>query len=130
MIPTRSSEMAGFALRLAVWYKRVRENFRHGVSSSRMELPFAKKGNLGCVFIRSLALHAKSLHLCPALCDPMDCNPPGSSVHEILQARILEWVAMPSSRGSSWPRDQTLFSYAFCIGRHILRHNKLCLLVI
>ena len=35
---------------------------------------------------------------CPALCDPMDCNPPGSSVHGILQARILEWVAIPFSR--------------------------------
>ena len=41
------------------------------------------------------------------LCNPIDCNPPGSSVHGILQARILEWVAMPSSRGSSRPRDQT-----------------------
>ena len=44
---------------------------------------------------------------CPTLCDPMDCSPPGSSVRGILQARILEWVAMPSSRGSSWPRDRT-----------------------
>ena len=42
---------------------------------------------------------------CPTLCDPMDCCPPGSSVHGILQARILEWVAMPFSRGSSQPRD-------------------------
>ena len=42
---------------------------------------------------------------CPTLCNPMDCRPPGSSVHGILQARILEWVAMPSSRGSSQPRD-------------------------
>ena len=41
------------------------------------------------------------------LCDPMDCSLPGSSVHGILQAGILEWVAMPSSRGSSQPRDQT-----------------------
>ena len=41
--------------------------------------------------------------LCPALCDPMDCSLPGSSVHGILQARLLEWVAMPSSRGSSPP---------------------------
>ena len=40
----------------------------------------------------------------------MDCNPPGSSVHGILQARILEWVAMPSSRGSSGPRDRTCVS--------------------
>ena len=47
----------------------------------------------------------------------MDCNPPGSSVHGILQARILEWVAIPFSRGSSWPRDRTHVSYAFCIGR-------------
>ena len=45
--------------------------------------------------------------MCPTLCDPMDCNPPSSSVHGILQARILEWVAFPFSRGSSQPRDQT-----------------------
>ena len=45
--------------------------------------------------------------LCPTLCNPMDCSPRGSSVHGILQARILEWVAVPFSRGSSRPRDQT-----------------------
>jgi len=44
---------------------------------------------------------------CPTLCDPMDCSPPGSSVYGIIQARILEWVAMPSSRESSQPRNQT-----------------------
>ena len=49
--------------------------------------------------------------LCLTLCDPMDCNPPGSSVHGILQARILEWVAIPFSRGSSGPRDRTQVSY-------------------
>ena len=43
-------------------------------------------------------------------CDPMDCTPPGPSVHGILQARVQEWVAMPSSRGSSWPRDWTQVS--------------------
>ena len=48
---------------------------------------------------------AKSLQSCPTLCDPMDCSPPGSSVHGILQASTLEWVAMPSSRGSSPPRE-------------------------
>ena len=42
---------------------------------------------------------------CPTLCSPMDCSPPGSSVHGLLQARVLEWVAMPSSRGSSQSRD-------------------------
>ena len=52
-------------------------------------------------------MHAKLLHLCPILCDSMDCSLPDSSVHGILQTRILEWVAMPSSRGSSWPRGRT-----------------------
>ena len=47
---------------------------------------------------------------CPTLCDPLDCSPPGPSVHGILQARILEWVAIPFSRRSSQPRDQTLVS--------------------
>ena len=45
--------------------------------------------------------------LCPTLCDPMDYNLPGSSVHGIVQARILEWVAISFSRGSSWPKDWT-----------------------
>ena len=45
----------------------------------------------------------------PTLCDPMGCSLPGSSVHGILQARKLEWAAMPSFRGSSQPRDQTRF---------------------
>ena len=49
--------------------------------------------------------------LCLTLCDPMDCNPPGSSIHGILQARTLEWVAMPSSRGSSRPGDRTQVSW-------------------
>ena len=52
-------------------------------------------------------LAAKS---CLNLCDSMDCSPPGFSVHGILQARIVEWVAIPSSRGSSQPRDQTQVS--------------------
>ena len=50
-------------------------------------------------------LPAKSLQSCLTLCDPIGCNPLGSSVHRIFQARILEWVAMPSSRGSSPPTN-------------------------
>ena len=50
---------------------------------------------------------------------PMDCSPPGSSVHRIFQAIMLEWVAFSLSRGSSWLRDQTWVS---CIGRQILYH--------
>ena len=59
-------------------------------------------------------VRAKSLQSCPALCDPMDWNP-ASSVHGILQARILEWVAIPFSRGSSQPRDRTRVSCSFYI---------------
>ena len=60
-----------------------------------------------CVFTKSY----------PALCDPLDCSPPGFSVHGISQARILEQVAISSSRGPFWPRDRTCSS---CIGRWIL----------
>ena len=52
----------------------------------------------------------KSLSCVRLFCDPMDCSLPGSSVHGIFQARILEWVAMSSSRASSWSRDQTWVS--------------------
>ena len=51
------------------------------------------------------------VQLCQTLCDPKDCIPPGSSVHGILQARILEWVANAFARGSSQPRDQTQVSW-------------------
>ena len=47
---------------------------------------------------------------CPLFCDPMDCSLPGSSIHGILQARIVEWAAISCSKGSSWPRDQTRVS--------------------
>ena len=56
----------------------------------------------------------------PSLCDPMDHSPPGSSVHGILQARTLEWVAMPPCGGSSRPRDRTHVSYVSSIGRWVL----------
>ena len=59
-------------------------------------------------------MHTQSLQLCLTLCDPMDYSPPGSSVHGILQARILEWPAMPSSRGASLPRDRTCVSCISC----------------
>ena len=48
--------------------------------------------------------------LCPTLCDSLDCSPPGSSVHGIFQARILDWVAISFSRGSSWPKHWTCVS--------------------
>ena len=72
---------------------------------------------ISCLF--SLKVKVLVAQSCPILCDPMDCSPPGSSVHGILQARTLEWIAIPFSRRSSQPRDQTQVS---CIGRWILYH--------
>ena len=70
---------------------------------------------LSCVWVSV----AKSLQSCLTLCDPMDCSLPGSSVHGMLQAKTLEWVAMPSSRGSSQPRDGTHVSGT---GRRVPHH--------
>ena len=65
---------------------------------------------------------AKSLQACQTLCNPMDYNPPCSSVHRILQARILRWVDISSSSGSSRPRDGTRISYISYVGRWVLYH--------
>ena len=69
------------------------------------------------------AVHPKSLQSHPTLCNATDCSLPGSSVHGIFQARILEWVAISFSRRSSHPGDQTLVSYVSCTGRHVLFHK-------
>ena len=68
-------------------------------------------------------LHAELLPSCPPLCNPVDYSQPGSSVHGILQARILEWVAMPSSRASSPPKDRTHVSCSSSIGMEILSYQ-------
>ena len=60
-------------------------------------------------------MRAQWFQLCPASCNCMEHSPPDSSVHGILQARILEWVVVPSSRGSSQPRNGTCISYISCI---------------
>ena len=91
----------------------------------------------GVPHVRSRDLLSKEVHIwketeatscfvyvqfCPTLRGPVDCSLPGSSIHGISQARILEWVAMPSSKGSSPPRDRTRISCISCIGRQILYH--------
>ena len=72
--------------------------------------------------IQLCACIVKLLQSCWTLLDPTDHRPPDSAVYRILQPRILEWVAMPSSRGSSWPRGQTSVSHVSCIGWRILYH--------
>ena len=67
-----------------------------------------------------MCVHAKLLPSCPILCNLMACSPPGSSVCRILQARILEWVAMPSSRGSFPTQGSNLCLLNIsCIGRQV-----------
>ena len=73
-----------------------------------MSLLFNRLSRFGITFLANVQL-----------CDPMDCSLPGSSVHVISQARLLEWVAISFSRGSSWLRDQTHVS---CIGMQVLYH--------
>ena len=65
----------------------------------------------------------KLRQLCPTLPSPMDCSPPGYSIHGISQARISEWVVMLSSKGSSQPRNGTHISFISCIGRQVLYHQ-------
>ena len=68
-------------------------------------------------------VHAKSLQSCPTLCNPMDCSLPGSSVHGIFQAIVLEWIVISFSRGSSHPRDWTCISYFSCIASGFFTTN-------
>ena len=73
-----------------------------------------------CLTFSHLGIHVRVrpvAHLCLTLCDPVDCSLPGSSVHGIFQARILEWVAISSPRGSSQPKDRTHISYFSCSDR-------------
>ena len=72
--------------------------------SQRLGTPALWDTSILPVLSVSVYMCANSLPSCLILCDPVDCSPPGSSDHGILQARILEWVAMPSSGGSSQPR--------------------------
>ena len=83
-----------------------------------------KRNNLLTLWFILIEYHrldgAQSLQSCLTLWDPMNCSPPGSSVHGILQAGILEWVAIPSSRGSSQPRVEKLCLLCFLHCRRVL----------
>ena len=79
------------------------DSFYYRLSVKHSPLCFCRR-SLFFIFQYS-GTYAQSLQSCPTLCVPVDCIPPGFSVHGVLQARMLEWVAMPSSRGSSCPRD-------------------------
>ena len=65
-----------------------------------------------------------SLQSCPALCDPMSCSLPGFLVCGILQARLLEWVAMPFSKDLPDPETEPTSHYISCVGRRVFYHSK------
>ena len=81
---------------------------------------FKNLKNMTLIQISSKDTPCVCLQFCPTLYDPMDYSSPDSSVHGLSQAIILEWVAMPSSGGSSQSRDQTCVSCVSCIGRQVL----------
>ena len=82
----------------------------HGQRSLVGHSPYGCKEFLGPGLLSLLRIHAYSLSSCPTLCNLKNYSLPGSSVHGILQSRILEWVAMTSSKRSSQPRDRTRVS--------------------
>ena len=89
---------------------------------SLVSLPYHKPHLSSLTVSVCMCIHAKSLQSCLTLCNPIDCSPPGFSVHGILPTRILEWVAILSSRGSSRTREQTCVSCVSCFGRRFLYH--------
>ena len=93
------------------WNSLVIHNFPHHNLSPecRVCVLFSRTA---AAFLHTLVLCVWVIRSCPALCDPRDCSPPGSPVHGILQARILEWAAIPFSRGPSQSRDWTWVSCA------------------
>ena len=112
---TGSESSTGWASRKASWRRwHFHQPFR--------EAKTAKQEHKG-MEIHTRCVHAKSLQLCLTLCNAVDYSPCCSSVHGILEARILEWVAMPTSKGSSWPRDWTRVSSVCCTGRWVLYHS-------
>ena len=89
---------------------------------SRGSSPPRNQTHVSCIAGRGFADEAMKwsevVQSCPTLCDPMDCSLPGSSIHGIFQTRVLEWVAISFSRGSSQPRDWTQVSYI--VGRRFI----------
>ena len=88
------------------------------------KLTWAPVGLNTCSRAQCTCIHIKSLQVCLTFCNPMDGSLPSSSVHGILQARILGWVAMSSSRGASWPRDLIHISMPPALAGRFLTTNE------
>ena len=108
-----------------VFYFVKRQDWKKLLEFDQLQLQ-KSSGKVSCAFeivfntcstVECARVHSALLPSCPTLCDPVDCGPPGSSIHGILQAGILEWAAISFPRGSSRPRDQIPVSSVSCIGR-------------
>ena len=101
----------------------IHEEIRHrDLSLIEFIQPVSRELWLGSLAL-PVCLSAKSFQLCLILCNPMDYSPPVSSVHRLLQAKILEWIAIPLSRGSSRSKNWTHVSSVSCFGMQILCHQ-------
>ena len=119
-IPWRAHVIRGL-----VFFPWVTLGFTFQKSKNRRQRVFFQIHTLGVSAFRFLdlpGLHATLFQSCPTLCDPMDCSLAGCSVHGILQAGILEWVTMSSSRYLPDVGIEPTLGYASCIGRQILYH--------
>ena len=100
-------------LLLLICFSRVRLCATPETAAHQAPRPWDSPGKstvVGCHFLlQCMKVESESevAQSCPTFCNPMDCSIPGSTVHGIFQARILEWVGIPLSRGSSQPRDRT-----------------------
>ena len=108
-VPWRKSYSKDRQIDSTSWWEGENITLRRGLEIGRHD------GYCGHLCIQPTTWACSVSQSCLTLCDPLDCSLPGSSVHEILQARILEWVAISSSRGSSQPRNRNCVSCVSCI---------------
>ena len=116
-LPLRK-KFSGNSEAVALWVQKLHLYHKNYFTSLKAGYYFCIKITDVGVFWRVCVL----AQLRPTLCSPMDYSPPGSSVHRVFQARILEWIAISSSGGSPQHRDWTCISCISCIGRQVLHH--------
>ena len=112
------------------WYNSFRISLFSGDLGVYSKYPRRQSGNFSILASQSgekgtlihCCVYAKSLQLCQTFCNTMNCSSSGPTVQGIIQARILEWVDISFSRGSSWFKDRTHVSYVSCFGRGVHYH--------
>ena len=92
-------------------------------TGSKQEKEYVKAVYCHPGYLTYMQSESEVAQLCPTLCNPVDCSPPCSSVHGIFQARVLEWVAISFSGGSSLPRDRTQVSHIVSKTLYRLSHQ-------